>query len=413
MTTQPIRAHGPRVRLNTSRKTSTLLRGAFAITLLALPPLALPQTPAAATQSEVEQASQRAKLALDARQWPEATAILEKVAQLAPSVPQIHANLGMAYYFQGRPTEALASFRRALKLKPQMPQVGLMAGICQAELGRSVEAITVLEPAFRKPSGAEIDHLVGLRLQQAYSGLKQYDKAVAVGEELLKRYPNDAEILFQVSRLYADRSYELMSHLKRSDPDSAWVHYANAQVQESLQRYDIARLEYEDALKRQPGMPGVHYHLGRITLLEATPTPESLAAASRAFEEELAIGPRNPDAEYELGEINREQGKYELALDHFSKAVSQQPDFVEARIGFAKTLLSLGQAAQAVPQLKEAARLDPEDKVPHALLARAYHVLGDSPAAAAEIEAVRKFDQVGQAASVPIADAPTAQNTIP
>jgi predicted Zn-dependent protease len=294
-----------------------------------------------------------------------------------------------------------------------MQQASLMAAICKAELGRNVEAVAVLAPAFRKATGAEIEHLIGLHLQQAYSELKQYDKAVAIGEELLRRYPNDSEVFFQVSRLYADRSYELMSRLMRSDPDSVWVHYANAQVQESLRRYDTARLEYENVLKRQPAMPGVHCRLGRVILLGAPRTPESLEEATRAFEEELAIGPRNPDAEYELGEINREQGKFDLALDHFSKAVSQQPDFAEARIGLGRTLLKLARTAQAVPHLKEAARLDPENKVPHVLLANAYRALGDSAASQAEMDAYNKLNQVGKAASVPIAGAPTAQQIDP
>jgi tetratricopeptide (TPR) repeat protein len=426
--------HVPGTRLKFSQAT-------LAVTLLALPPLSLPQTSFTAqprtsvqylsssaipetpftltneqnsdSRSETEALSEQAKRALDAQHWPEAAAALEKLAKLAATVPEVHANLGMAYYFQGRPVEALASFDRALKLKPQMPQARLMAGICQSELGRNVEAVAILAPAFRKTSGAEIEHLIGLHLQQAYSELKQYDKAVAVGEELLRRYPNDAEVFFQVSRVYADRSYELMSHLIRSDPDSAWAHYANAQVQESLARYDVARLEYENVLKRQPAMPGVHYRLGRVILLGSPRTPETLQAATVAFEEELAIGPRNPDAEYELGEINRERGKYDLAVNHFSRAVSQQPDFAEARIGLGRTLLKLARTAEAVPHLKEAARLDPENKVPHVLLANAYRALGDFAASQAEMDAYSKLNQVGKVARVPIAGAPTAQQIDP
>jgi tetratricopeptide (TPR) repeat protein len=427
-------SHGPSAR-------SQFSRAVLAVTLLALPALLLPQTSFTAqprtsveypcseamqeppvtltneqnsdSQPEMERLSEQAKRALDAQHWPEAATALEKLAKLAPTVPEVHANLGMAYYFQGRPVEALASFDRALKLKPQMPEAKLMAGICQAELGRSVEAVAVLAPAFRKTSGAEIEHLIGLHLQQAYSELKQYDKAIAVGEELLRRYPNDAEVFFQVSRLYADRSYELMSHLMRSDPDSPWAHYANAQVQESLARYDVARMEYENVLKRQPAMPGVHYRLGRVILLGFPRTPETLEEATRAFEEELAIGARNPDAEYELGEINREQGKYDLAVNHFSRAVSQQPDFAEARIGLGRTLLKLTQTAQAVLHLKEAARLDPENKVPHVLLANAYRALGDSAASQAEMNAYSELNQVGKMARVPIAGAPTAQQIDP
>jgi tetratricopeptide (TPR) repeat protein len=441
MTAQAISIAGIRALSHVSSHGAKLSRAVLAVTLLAVSPPSLPQTSSRAqprssveslpgkaihetpvtlakgqnpdSEAEAEQLSEQAKRALAAQHWAEAAAALEKLARLAPTVPEVHANLGMAYYFQGRPDEALASFDRALKLKTQMPQARIMAGICQAELGRNTEAIAVLAPAFRKTSGEEIEHLVGLHLQQAYSELKQYDKAAAVGEELLRRYPNDSEVIFEVSRLYADRSYDLMSQLLHADPDSAWAHYANAQVQESLAKYDVAREEYENVLKRQPAMPGLHYRLARVILLGSPRTPETLEEATRALEEELAIGPRNPDAEYELGEINREEGNYDLASSHFSRAVSEQPDFAEARIGLGRTLIKLGRTAEAVPHLKEAARLDPGNKVPHALLANAYKALGDFAASQAEIDTYRKLKQVESVARVPIARAPTAQQIDP
>jgi predicted Zn-dependent protease len=191
------------------------------------------------------------------------------------------------------------------------------------------------------------------------------------------------------------------------------MHYANAQVQESFARYDVAKGEYEYVLKREPSLPGVHYRLGRVILLSGPRTAEALAEATRAFEEELAIGPRNPAAEYELGEINREQGNYPSAIDHFSRAVLQQPNFVEARIGLGRTFVKVGQSAQAVTQLKEAVRLDPENRVSHVLLANAYKSLGDLAASQAEFETYRKLSKINTSSLVPSTDAPTAQQVEP
>jgi tetratricopeptide (TPR) repeat protein len=357
--------------------------------------------------------SEQARTALGARQWREAAAALEKLAKLDPKIAEVHANLGLAYYFAGSPSQALVSFTRALKLKPDLPQAKVMVGICEAELGRNLEAIAILAPAFHKPSDPEMGRLIGLHLEHSYAELQQPDKAILTGEELLKRYPEDAEILFQVSRLYADRSYQLMTGLMRAAPDSAWVHYANGQVQESLARYDLARQEYLNAVKRQPTLPGVQYRLGRVILLGSGRTPESIEQATRAFEEELANNPRNADAEYELGELNREQGRYDLALDHFSRAVAQQPNFVEAQIGLGRTLLKQGQSAQAVPHLKEAIRLDAENKIPHILLANAYKALGDLVASRAEMDAYQKLEQSESPGLAPMAGAPTAQQVDP
>ena len=362
---------------------------------------------------DTAQLSSYAKSALEAGEWLTAAAALEQLAQVSPKVAEVHANLGLAYYFLGRPSQAMDSFARAIKLKPELPQAKVMIGICQAELGHNTEAIAILAPAFRKPFDPKIDRLIGLHLEHAYSELKQSGKAVTTGEELLGRYPDDAEILFQVSRFYADRSFQLMSDLMRTAPDSAWVHYANAQVQDSLARYDLARHEYENVLKRQPAMPGVHYRLGRVILLGSPRNPESIAEATREFEQELANDSRNADAEYELGEICREQAKYDLAFDHFSRAVTQEPNFVEARIGLGRTLLKEGQTTQAVPHLKEAVRLSPENKVAHVLLANAYRALGETAASQFEMDAFNKLEQAETSKLVPAAGAPTAQQIDP
>src|ERR1700745_1876409 len=122
--------------------------------------------------------------------------------------------------------EAAKAFERAIKLNPKIPRAEMMLGLCYAEVGRNREAIPILASAFRRPADNQMGRLIGLDLQRAYAGLEQYDQALAVAEELPKRYPNHPEVLFQSSRLHADRAYELMNHLMRVSSDSAWVHYA-------------------------------------------------------------------------------------------------------------------------------------------------------------------------------------------
>jgi len=258
--------------------------------------------------SDLDRYSDDARRALDAKKWGEAVEALKQLARLAPEVPEVHANLGLAYFFEGRPAEALASFERAQKLKPQLPQVKAMIGLSEAELGRCTEAINILTSAFEHPADSETGRLSGLHLLRCYSQLKQPDKALVAGETLLARYQDDAEILYQLSRLHAERSSDLMSALLRSAPDSAWMHYANAQVQESLDRPDAAAQEYRHALEKDPRIAGVHYKLGRLILRQSR-TPTSLENARREFEQELALAPSNADAEYEIGEICREKAQ--------------------------------------------------------------------------------------------------------
>lgn len=339
---------------------------------------------------ELERLSAEARSAMAEKKWAQAAQALEQLARLAPSVPEVHANLGLALFFQGRPAEALAAFQRARKLNPALPQTGLMIGLCDAELGHHAEAISALAPAFEHPPDDETGRLIGLHLARSYAALKQFDKALVAGEELVRRYPSDPEILYQVSRLHMDRSSALMSALVHAAPDSAWTHYANAQVQENLDRFDAAEQEYRSALQRDPRMVGVHYRLGRV-ILSASRTPDSVERARKEFEQEIVLSPGHADAEYELGEIDREKGDLQAAIAHFNRALKSQPAFEEAQVGIARTLLKLGRPADALPHLNEAARLDPGNKIPHYLLASAYKSLGDSAAAAKEIALYQKI----------------------
>jgi tetratricopeptide (TPR) repeat protein len=347
--------------------------------------LGLPAQPP--TQSQIERYSREAEQALAAKDWDRAAQALQELATLEPDVPEVHANLGLAYYSQGRVLDAARAFERALKLNPAfggMAQAKLLLGLCDAELGRDQEAATILEPAFHHPPDTQMGRLIGLDLQRAYMRLKQQDKAIVVSDELLRRYPDDPEILFQASRLYANRAYELMRGLIQSAPDSFWVHYANAEVHESLQRYDLALAEYRKVLEMEPRLPGVHFRIGRAILLTSR-DPKAIDEALREFEAELRIAPQNPDAEYEIGEILRQRGQFERAAERFGKAIEYHPEFEEAQIGLARTLLTLGRPQEAVAHLLEAIRLDPRNEVPHFLLGSAYKALGDATNAQKEM----------------------------
>jgi len=340
--------------------------------------------------ADLERYSDQARVALASKKWDEAVKALQYLVLLAPSIPEVHANLGMALFFQGRATEALAAFDRARKLNPAVPQVDLMVGLCQAELGRHREAVAILAPAFDHPPDPETGRLIGLHLARSYSELRQFDKALAAGEELLRRYPNDPEVLFQISRRHADRSYSLMKQLLQAAPNSYWVHLANAQVQESLQRYDVAQQEYRKAIELNPNAPGAHVGLGRA-ILSASKDRQASAEAAREFERELTLSPENAIAEFELGEIAREHSQPDRAREHLLRAVRYNPDFFEAQVALGRLFLKEGKAREAIAHLEVAARLEPRDKLSHYLLASAHKSLGDEDAARHELDLYRKL----------------------
>src|SRR5215831_3640330 len=302
-------------------------------------------------QSAILRLSQNAEEAMAAKNPMAAVAALERLAQLTPNVTEVHAQLGMAYYAMGQYDKATAALKRALQLKPGMPEASVVLGFCYAQRGSFKDALPLLEPAFRQPPNFETGRETGLQLIRSFIALGEYGKAAEVGEEMVRRYPSDPEVLYRVSRLHADRSLQVMLHLVDVAPDSGWKRMAFGQVHEAQKQYDLAIVEYRNALKTDPKLPTLHYRLGHAIVLNAPDNETAREEALGEFKQELVIDPHNPDAEYEIGEIYRQRGQLELSRQYFLRALENDPSFEKAQVALARILVDLRMPKDALPHL--------------------------------------------------------------
>jgi len=143
-------------------------------------------------------------------------------------------------------------------------------------------------------------------------------------------------------------------------------------------------------LKMDPRLPGVHFGLGRVLLLDSN-GEKAKEEARQEFLRELAIDPGNFMAEYEIGEIYHESGQTEQAHEHFLRAIQKHPEFEDGQIGLARVLISLKKPDEALPHLLAAVRVNPASEVSHFLLARVYQSLGDASHHEKEMTLFRKY----------------------
>jgi len=265
-----------------------------------------------------------------------------------------------------------------------------MLGVCDAELGRNEEAVRILEPVFRSPPDAQRGRLAGLELQRPYKLLGEHAKADAVAEEMIRRYPDDPEILYDAAGLYTDRIYELLKRLVDVAPGSVWIHLAFAQSHESAKRYDAAIADYRNALRQNGQLRGVHFNLGRDLLLSGD-SEQHRREALEEFNQELALNPQSANTEYEIGEVYRRQGKLEPAREHFSTALEYSADFEDAQIGLARVLMGLNRPQEALDHLTVAVRLNARNEVSHFLLSKVYRSLGDTSRQQKEIALFQQY----------------------
>lgn len=322
--------------------------------------------------------AQAGEKALAAQRYDEAAQAFEKLRELAPNIAEIHARLGLIYYQAGNFEQSAPALRQALKLKPTLPNLDILLAMSLSELGQYQEAIPALQKGFKQTKDAALRRSSGLQLQRAYTGLQQDEKAVEVALELTKAYPQDPEILYHSSRLFANYAYLSAVKLSQVAPDSLWLQLAAGEAHESQGHLDSALGAYREVLKINPRHGGVHFRLGRVQLARAAQDANAEAEALKEFEQELQLDPTNANAAYEAGELHRKAARFERAVELFALAIKHYPDFEEALVGWGRTLVSLRKPDQALLPLRKAIALNANNEVTWFQLSQAYRALNNA-----------------------------------
>jgi tetratricopeptide (TPR) repeat protein len=326
----------------------------------------------------VEKYSEQGQRALAQANYAEAETAFEKLRELEPGVPEVHANLGVIYFQERKYEAAVSALRHALKLKPTLPKTASLLAMSLSELGRYSEALPGLDKGFRQSADSPTKRMCGLQLLRAYTGLGQDTKAVEVALELNRLYPKDPEILYHTGRIFGNFAFLNMQQLAQAAPASVWRHQAEAEAYESQGSNDAAISEYRQVLTADSQRPGIHYRLGRTLLARSRQnnTPADIPAAAREFAQELELDPGNANAAYELGEIHRDAGEFDDAQKLFELALQYHPDFEEAQLGLGSVLMSQQKPELALPHLQRATALDPGNEVSWYRLSQVQGMLG-------------------------------------
>ena len=110
-----------------------------------------------------------------ANRYDEAERIYEEVLKLAPGMAEVHANLGLIYFYQRKIEQAIPALRQALRLKPTLARSGTLLAMSLSEIGQYSDALPGLERGFHSSDPAT-KRMCGLQLQRAYTGLREIDR---------------------------------------------------------------------------------------------------------------------------------------------------------------------------------------------------------------------------------------------
>lgn len=248
-------------------------------------------------------------------------------------------------------------------------------GLSLAEAGHCREALPILKKTAPLTPDKQLKLKAGLATVRCGLSLNQIDAAVSALLWLNRDFPTDPDVLYVTTHAYSDLSTRAALQLAGTAPNSTQAHEMNAEALESQGKWDEAAAEYNLILKQQPGLPGIHFRIGRI-ILSRPQTPTTAEDARNEFQAELKIDPNNAGAEYILGELARQAQQWDDAIEHFSRASKLDANFADAFLGLGFSLNAAGRYGEAIAPLEIGVRLHPSNPTGHYQLTIAYRKIG-------------------------------------
>lgn len=119
----------------------------------------------------------------------------------------------------------------------------------------------------------------------------------------------------------------------RSDPTIPGIHNNLGTILSRMGKFDDAIEQYLEELKIDPRAAYARVNLGIALIRSGKPE-----AAAKHFQEALRIEPDSATAHYELGFVLAQLGRFDDAIDHFREALRVRPDFAQARENLERAL---------------------------------------------------------------------------
>jgi tetratricopeptide (TPR) repeat protein len=284
---------------------------------------------------------------LRAGQIDQAVNSLEEAKQLAPNLPGIDLNLGLARYHQREYALAVGSLTTHLKRSPDSIQARFLKAVCSYMMNDYQSAASGFMLLSDSQFSIDYFFMLGISLGQ------------------LKR---KAE------------SEEAFAKMIAAGADGPEVHVLLAQADLALHESGQAENEIAKAMAIRPDTPFAHYFRGRIY-----ETRGEKARALKDFEQETKVSPQEVWAFEHVGAIRLEQGDSTGAVQILQLGLAHNPRSAALMNALARAYLLLNDFQAAVELLQRAIEEDPQNGGLHYQLARAYKKTGQDSAASNEL----------------------------
>lgn len=339
----------------------------------------------AAPPQTLEDFLSEAKQLEDKQDYDGAIKVYQQGLHALPNQLELLKRLGIMYQTELKFAESIQTFEKVLQLDPQYPEANFYLGVSYLGYNNFDKALGYFDQELKFHPDYRRAHLYAAKTLLA---LGREGEAVQQYQILTQQNPNDARVWFEVASLYRSLAMHAYKQLETIDPDSVLLDVLRAEADSDDLRYAEAIKRYQQALKKQPDFPGLHFALGQVYFKMDKPIdaePELRLA--------LKEDPSNPPANYMLGQILLRNAKAEQALPFLQVAVNGDPTFMKAHLELGKCYLQLGKFTEAQQALSKAVEADPHAPEPHVLLVQVYTRLNDDAKRKAELDLIQKLER--------------------
>jgi Tfp pilus assembly protein PilF len=344
------------------------------------------------TQEEIAQHLRRAQQYLVEQQPALAIPELEKVVELDPRNIGAQGNLGVLLFFRGDYVSATPHLRAAVRAQPELWKIEALLGLAEARLNDQQASRHDLETAFPHLSNESIQLEAGRALIDNYTATGDLENAAATVSDLLATHPADKSLLALAYRLYSDLAGKAMLTLALTAPDSAEMHAVMARELAQYGDTDSAVVNYREAIRLNPQLPGLHSELG--AMLYNSDDAKLKAEAPGELRAAVAMNPRDAKALLLLGKIAQQQGDLRTALEDETSAIDADPNDGDAYTEKANILVLMNRRAEAQMVLERAIEIDPSNYVAHYRLSGLYRQEGKLDAARRQVADYLRYKQL-------------------
>jgi tetratricopeptide (TPR) repeat protein len=215
---------------------------------------------------------------LNRKDYARAEKLIREKMTKDPRSADAHYLMGVLAYFQGNVGPTITSLRKALELDPRHTDAAICLSVLLNDLGKYDDAKKVFDQAnqsvvHRKEgvvSGVDQKFAVKhLELGDLYFRYRRYDESIEEYSKAALLNPLHFETRIRRAKAYArkgfvSRALQDLQALKHEHPD-----FVPARIHLGLLHYSQgnlidAEIEWEDALRIQPGQPEAEAYLGMV-----------------------------------------------------------------------------------------------------------------------------------------------------